>query len=82
MVMEPDAVVTHEYVTGFGYAFFRKGDEFACAPLLADGSVDWESWTIVEECPEAEREDMQRLLRRLGFDETTSGNIITGIGWY
>jgi hypothetical protein len=35
-----------------------KDDQLACAPLLSSGGVDWASWTIAEECPEADMEEL------------------------
>ena len=71
-----------KFVNAFGYAFFRMDDEFACAPLLARGGVDWDSWAIVEESPEADRAYMKRLLVDFRFDPVAVEKIIDGIGWY
>jgi hypothetical protein len=80
--MDTDLLKSRKYVTAFGHAYYRDGDDLGCAPLLAEGGVDWEGSTIVEECPEAEKEQIQRVLHRLKFDATATARIIAGIGWY
>ncbi len=59
--METHIQVPHKHIDAFCHAFFRQDDKLACAPLLAGGTVDWDSWTILEESPEANREHMKRI---------------------
>jgi len=71
-----------QFVTSRGYAFFRTHSALGCAPLLAKGGVDWEAWTIVEECPVTEKEEIERVLLQLGCNGRTLDAIMTGIAWY
>lgn len=71
-----------EFITAHGHAYYRDGDELGCAPLFKDDEVDWESSTIVEECPESDRDELRRVLHRLGFDPDKAEQVLAGIGWY
>jgi hypothetical protein len=80
--MEADTLIPTQYLNAYGHAYFRKDDLLACAPLLTNGGVDWDSWTIVEESPEVAREQMEALIVALGFDTLAVERVIAGIGWY
>jgi hypothetical protein len=80
--MDSVDLVPETHIEAFGNAFYRRDDQLACAPLLARGGVAWESWAIVEEMPEAEREAVVHILKQLGFDDQTAATIIQAIGWY
>ena len=79
--MEIDTKPDH-YIAAQGYAYYRLGDDLACAPLLQEGGVDWDGWTLVEECPDAEKAEMQTILKELNFDDGTAASVMKRIGWY
>ena len=76
-------MIMEKFVTAFGHVFFfRKDDALACAPLFAGGGVDWDSWTMVQESPAVDKEQMRRMLLDLGFHTVAVERIIARIGWY
>ena len=80
--MTTDHPKPKDFITAHGHAYYRDGDALGCAPLLARGGVDWESSTIVEECPVADKEEIRRVLHRLGVDTGAAASMLAGIAWY